>query len=207
MTAIRQTIILIIGLFIVGAASAKDYSEGVEYEAIKPVVPTNVPAGKVEVVEMFWFGCPHCFQFEPHLQKWLKKKPANVEFIRMPATFNPLWKLHARAFYTAEILGVGEKMQQVIFEAYHLARNRLDTEKALRELFVENGVKGNDFDDVFHSFAVETRLARAVDLTQRYGITGVPAVIVNGKYRPSNKLSGHDSVLDVVDYLIKKESR
>jgi len=206
MPVLRQLIIVMVSLLATGVATAKDFDEGIEYVRINPSVPT-VSSGKVEVVEMFWYGCPHCFQFEPYMQKWLKKKPANVEFIRVPATFYPLWKLHARAFYAAEVLGVTEKIHQPMFETFHLMKNMLDSEKALRKLFVENGVKGSDFDDVFHSFAVETRLARAVDLTQRYGISGVPSMIVNGKYRTSNKISGHANMLEVIDYLVRKESK
>ncbi len=206
MTGLRQLLLITMAFVAVGVANAKGFTEGVEYERISPAVATT-SAGKVEVVEMFWYGCPHCFQFEPHLQKWLKKKPANVQFIRVPATFNPLWQMHARAFYTAEILGVGDKLHKPLFDAYHLERNRLDTDQKLREFFVKHGVKAGDFDDTFHSFAVETRLARAVDLTQRYGITGVPTLIVNGKYRTTSKTASHDGVLEVLDYLIKKESK
>ena len=201
-----NTLAIIISLFFTGMANAKAFTEGKEYESIRPPVAKSISSNKVEVVEMFWYGCPHCFQFEPTLHKWLKKKPANVEFIRVPATFRPLWKLHARAFYTAEILGVTDKIHKLMFDAYHLERNRLDTKEKLRALFVKHGVKAGDFDDTFHSFAVETRLARAVDLTQRYGIRGVPALIVNGKYR-TGKLHGHDEMIKVVEFLIKKEKR
>lgn len=206
MPVLRQFIMVLVLLGTAGIVTAKSFDEGIEYERVKPPVPTH-SGNKVEVVEMFWYGCPHCFRFEPHLQKWLKKKPANVEFVRIPATFNKLWKLHARAFYTADVLGIAEKLHKPLFDTYHLARNRLDTEKKLRDFFVKQGVKGSDFDDTFYSFAVETRLARAVDLTQRYGISGVPSIIVNGKYRTSNKISGHASMLEVVDFLIKKESK
>ena len=206
MFGLRRLAILSMTIWVMGSATAKDFDEGIEYERVSPPVATH-NSGKVEVVEMFWYGCPHCFQFEPHLHKWLKKKPANVDFIRIPATFNPLWKLHARAFYTAEVLGVGEKLNKALFDTYHLARNRLDTEKKIRSLFEKQGVKGSDFNDTFHSFEVETRVARAVDLTQRYGIKGVPTIIVNGKYRTSNKISGHANMLEVVDFLIRKESK
>ena len=206
MPGFRQLIISLL-LLMFGSVSAQGFNEGVEYERVNPPVPVSSTGKNIEVVEMFWYGCPHCFQFEPKLHKWLKKKPANVTFIRIPAIFNPLWKLHARAFYTAEVLGVGDKLHKPLFDTYHLERNRLDTEKKLRELFVKHGVKGSDFDDVFHSFAVEAKLARAVDLTGRYGINGVPSMIVNGKYRASEKGGGHPEMLDIVNYLIKKESK
>lgn len=206
MLGLRRLIIIIMALMVTGVATARDFDEGIEYNRVSPAVATT-SGSKVEVVELFWYGCPHCFQFEPFLHKWLKKKPANVKFIRIPATFNPLWKLHARAYYTAEVLGVIEKLHKPLFETYHLERNRLESKKALRKLFVKHGVKGSDFDDVFHSFAVETKLSRAIDLTQRYGIRSVPSMIVNGKFRTSNKISGHAKVLEVVDYLIRKESK
>ena len=207
MPRFQSLLVIIMTLFMSGLAMAEKFTEGTHYERINPPVGTNAPAGKVEVVEMFWYGCPHCFQFEPSLQKWLKSKPANVEFIRIPATFNPLWKLHARAFYTAEVLGVGEKIHKPLFDTYHIERNRLESQNALRDLFVKHGVKASDFDDTFNSFAVETRLARAIDLTQRYGISGVPSLIVNGKFRTSGKLHGHEQILAVLDYLIASESK
>ena len=207
MSALRQSLLYLSMLLMAASVQAGGIQEGVHYEKISPSVPVSTSGKTIEVVEMFWYGCPHCFQFEPKLHKWLKNKPANVEFIRVPATFNPLWKLHARAFYTAEVLAVSDKLHKVLFDTYHLERNRLDSEQKLRALFVKHGVKGSDFDDVFHSFAVETKLARAVDLTARYGINGVPSMIVNGKYRATEKHRSGPGLTDVVDYLIKKESK
>jgi len=207
MPGFRQLLISVVMLAMAGSVFAMGIKEGVQFERIQPPVPTSTSGKTVEVVEMFWYGCPHCFQFEPKLHKWLKKKPANVKFIRVPATFFPLWKLHARAFYTAEVLGVTGKLHKALFDTYHLERNRMDSQKKLRALFVKHGVKGSDFDDTFHSFAVETKVARAADLTKRYGINGVPSMIVNGKYRATEKHRGGPSMLDVVDYLIKKERK
>lgn len=192
-------------MFAIGSVHAAGFDEGIEYEKIKPPVGKQSSGKKIEVVELFWYGCPHCFQFEPHLHKWLKKKPANVEFIRVPATFRPVWKLHARMYYTVELLGLTDKLHQKIFDAYHVGRNRLGTEKEIRKFFIANGVKGEDFDNTFASFAVDTKVRRAEDLTRRYGISGVPSMIVNGKYRTSNKISGHSTMLEVIDYLIKKQ--
>ncbi|MDH5445162.1 MAG: thiol:disulfide interchange protein DsbA/DsbL [Gammaproteobacteria bacterium] len=205
MHGFRQLWVSVFILMMTGQVFAAGIKEGVSYERINPPVAKSTSGKTIEVVEMFWYGCPHCFQFEPKLHKWLKKKPANVKFVRVPATFRPLWKLHARAFYAAEVLGVSDKMHKQIFDTYHLKRDRLDTKEKLRALFVKNGVKASDFDDVFHSFAVETKLARADDLTRRYGISGVPSMIVNGKYRAAEKHRDGPSMLDVVDHLIKKE--
>lgn len=197
-----------LGLIFFGFMStAYAFTEGKEYERISPRVEKNIDGDKVEVVEMFWYGCPHCYHFEPQLHKWLKTKPAHVEFIRVPATFNPRWKLHAKMYYTAETLGVLDKMHSAIFDEYHVNRNRLRSESDIRKFFVKQGISGEDFDNTFGSFAVDSKLRRATDLTQRYGIRGVPALIVNGKYRTTNKISGRKSSLDVVDFLVKKERR
>lgn len=205
MKMLRLLLLSFIILTTSGVVQARGIAEGSEYERVSPPLPTQVSGNKIEVVEMFWYGCPHCFQFEPKVQNWLKKKPANVEFIRIPATFNPIWKLHARMFYTAEVLGVGEKLHKLTFDAYHIKRQRLRTEAEIRQHFVKHGVKGEDFDDAFRSFAVEVKLNRAIELTRNSGITGVPAMIVNGKYRTKN--SANASTLDIVDFLIKKEKK
>ena len=102
-----------------GPAAAEDYTEGTDYERVSPPIATD-ETGKVEVYEFFWYGCPHCYRFEPYLQKWLENKPDNVEFIRIPAIFNsPRWEVHARAYYTAEILEVQDRIHGPLFSAIH----------------------------------------------------------------------------------------
>ncbi|KPK40193.1 MAG: hypothetical protein AMJ69_03285 [Gammaproteobacteria bacterium SG8_47] len=180
--------------------------EGVQYQKVIPPQPTST-ADKVEVVELFWYGCPHCFQFEPELRKWLETKPANVELVRMPAVFNPRWRLHAQAFYAAEVLGAMDKMHDALFEALHVKKRRLNDEAQLQEFFVEHGVSAEDFKNAFNSFAVYSKVRRAEDLTRRYGISGVPAMVVNGKYRTDGPMAnGHTGMLRVVDYLIDRET-
>jgi len=199
---------VLLSLVCSSVVTARDYDEGIEYHLITPPQPTQVSPGKVEVVEMFWYGCPHCFHFEPDVKKWLKKKPDNVEFIRIPATFNSLWKFHARAFYTASALGVGEQIHEPLFKMIHLKRKMPRSEKEMRRFFVEHGVKGERFDEAFHSFAVDAKVRRAAELTQRYGIDGVPSIIVNGRYRIDAKAANtQKGMLDVADFLIRKESK
>lgn len=189
------------------AASAATYKEKIHYEQVQPPQPTTTK-DKVEVVEMFWYGCPHCNALEPYVNRWLKRKPKNVEFVRIPAVFRPTWELHARAFYTAEILGVLDKTHSAMFEAIHQQKRRLNTEKELMEFFAEHGVKNEDFKRVFHSFAVEAKVRRAKDLSQRYGISGVPSIIVNGKYRTGAQLAGGNAnIFKVVNFLVEKESQ
>ena len=182
--------------------------EGIEYQRVSPPQPTET-GNKIEVLELFWYGCPHCYHFEPLLKKWLETKPANVEFRRMPAIFtNPRWELDARAFYTAKVLGVLYKIHSPLFDAIHAQKRDLNTEAAMRAFFVEHGVKGEDFDHTFHSFYVQNQVNHAKIMTERYGTGGVPTIIVNGKYRVDATASGSmENMLRVVNFLIDKESR
>lgn len=194
-------------LWPVVASAAANYKEKIHYELVQPPQPTTTK-DKVEVVEMFWYGCPHCNALEPYVERWLKRKPENAEFVRIPAVFRPSWELHARAFYTAEILGVLDKTHSAMFEAIHNQKRHLNTEEELMKFFAEHGVKNDDFKRVFHSFAVEAKVRRAKDLSQRYGIKGVPAIIVNGKYRTGAQLAGGNAnIFKVVNFLVDKEKQ
>lgn len=189
------------------AIAAPTYKEKIHYERVLPAQPTTT-GDKVEVVEMFWYGCPHCNSLEPYVNRWVKKKPAQAEFVRMPAIFRPEWELHARAYYTAEILGVLEKTHAAMFEAIHQQKRRLSTDAEIQKLFAEHGVSTEDFNRVFRSFAVEAKIRRAKDMSERYGIRGVPALIVNGKYRTGAQLAGGNAnIFRVVDFLVAQESQ
>lgn len=190
----------------VGAAPpAADFDEGIEYQRIVPAQPTEDPA-KVEVVEMFWYGCPHCYRFEPFVERWLAKAPKHVRFMRVAAPLNPSWVVHARAYYAAEALGVIDRIHKPLLDAIHKERRRLNTEDALAAFFTEHGVDERDFRRAFHSFAVETKVRRARDLARRYGVNSVPAVVINGKYRTDGTLAGgYERLLQVIDFLVAKE--
>ena len=198
----------LLGLFFIPVAIAlAEYNEGIEYKRLAAPLPTG-DANKVEVVELFWYGCPHCYRIEPDLKKWLKNKPANVVFVRVPGVFRPLWGFHAKVYYTAEVLGVLDKVHQPMFEAMHKQRRKMDTTEQVKALFAEHGVTAEQFDDAFNSFAVDAKVRRATDLTRRYGLEGVPALVINGKYLTDGVMAhGHDGMLKVTDYLISKESK
>lgn len=192
------------------------YDEGFEYKQITPAQPTS-SKGKVEVVELFWYGCPHCYDFEPSLGEWAGKLPKNVEFIRIPAIFRQGWLPHARAYYTAEALGVLDKTHAAFFDAVHRQKRALQTEKDIADFYAQHGVKREDFKKAWDSFVVQSKVQRAVSMTKRYGITGVPAMVVNGKYRtggpeaninsPGNsKQEQHENVLKLVDWLVAREA-
>ena len=189
------------------SVNAANYKEKIHYEKVLPAQPTSTDK-KVEVVEMFWYGCPHCNNLEPHVNRWLKKMPKDAEFVRMPAIFRPQWELHARAFYTAEILGVLDKTHSAMFEAIHQQKRHMNTEQEIKKLYAEHGVSEKDFDRVFRSFAVEAKIKRAKDMSNRYGIRGVPALIVNGKYRTGSQLAGGNAnIFRVVDFLVEQEAK
>jgi len=198
---------IIAAFALLGVALSPVFAAGDGYEMVTPPQPTTTK-DKVEVVELFWYGCPHCYRLEPYVKRWLKKKPANVKFVRMPGMFRPNWEIHGRAYYTAEILGVVDKVHEPMFEAIHEQKRRLNNEAAIMALFKQHGVSEKDFTRVFRSFAVETKLRRAKDMGRRYGIKGVPAIIVNGKYRTSpQEAGGNAKIFRVVNKLIKQESK
>jgi thiol:disulfide interchange protein DsbA len=209
-TAILAVSVLTLGsVTAIAAPATVDFELQGQHEAIVPPQPTQSP-GKVEVVELFWYGCPHCYEFEPYLERWLAKRPPHVVFTRVPAVFanNRLWLLHAQAFYTAQALGVLDRVHGPLFEAYHKVGRPLDTKERLAAFFVERGIPEADFERAWGSFGVQSKTRQAVALTERYGIDGVPAVVVNGKYRTSGSLTGtYANTLKVVDALVEQEQR
>lgn len=202
---------------IVIAADAADappeFQETKHYERIIPAQPTK-HKDKIEVVEIFWYGCPHCYQFEPYIQRWLEEKPDSVEFIRIPAMFRPKWALHARAYYTAKhlelqdkkYLGLAEKLHPLFFQRLHDLKQPLDSEDDVALFFASNGVDRDDFNKAFRAFSVERKLKQAHRQAKRYGIGGVPAVIINGKFRNHRSVNGSE-LLRLVNFLISQESR
>jgi len=199
---------LVAGLMVLAAQSALavDLVEGVNYKTLKPAVPTNVAPGKVEVVEVFWYACGHCYLLEPKLEAWEKKgKPANVELVRMPAVWNEMLKTHARLFYTIEILGRPE-LNNEAFREINVRGNRLDTPDKIESFFTARGVSKADFQKAFSGFAVESKLSRAVDLNKRYRITSTPTVVVNGKYvTDASMAGGEDKLFQVINALAARE--
>jgi thiol:disulfide interchange protein DsbA len=184
---------------------AKDYREGAGYITLANPQPTS-SGDRIEVVELFWYGCPHCYELEPHIHKWLESKPDDVEFVRLPAIVGPRWELFAQAYFTAEMLGVLEKIHPALFDAIHEKHMKINDEAALEAFFVEQGVSAEDFRNTFSSFAVAVKMNTTKMMTRRYAITGVPTVIVNGKYSTSGRQAGSTAgIIDVVQYLIEQE--
>lgn len=189
------------------------FREGQHFARLVPAQPTVGGADKVEVAEVFWYGCNHCYDFEPFVDRWLESKPANVRFVRIPAVWNPLLQLHAQLYYTEEVLAKNGKIENpaqfraAVFAEYHRRGNRLASVDAIQALFEKHGVSADDFTSTWNSFEVSQKLRVAQDLARRYGITGVPAVVVNGKYRTgAGEAGGYPRLLEVIDELVERET-
>ena len=198
--------LLVFGLhFAMAEDAAKTYVAGTDYDLITPPVRTVDP-GKIEVAEFFWYGCGHCYSFEPVLEPWKKSLPADVIFHGIPAIWQEKMELHARAYYTAEALGVLETMHPVIFKAMNADRKPLSSQEEIAKLFVEQGVSEADFNKVFNSFGVSSQVRQAVAQGKAAQITGTPALMVNGKYHISGRKAGTQAdMLKVADFLIQQE--
>ena len=198
-------------LLLSGAALADttSFQEGVNYEVINPAQPTQAKPGQVEVIEFFWYGCPHCFGVEPYLEAWLKAKPKDVEFRRIAAAMkNSEFYTDAQAFYTAQVLGIGDKIHEPFFNAIHLDNNAAlrDDVDALRTFFGKFGVAPKDFDATWSSFAVQTRMAESQQIGDRYGINGVPTFIINGKWKTgAGYQMAYPDIVKCVQFLVDKE--
>lgn len=203
---------LFAGLLMILSASclitvhAEEFKAGTDYDLVNPPQPTANP-DKVEVMEFFWYGCPHCYHFEPDLNAWLKTKPASVEFIRQPAVFNEHWAAHAKAFFTAEALGVLDKMHADFYDAIQNKKETLESEEDLAQFFKAHGVAESDFHKAYASFAVDSKMRQATILAPKYGINGTPSLVVNGKYLISGgKAKSFPRMIEITNALIKKES-
>lgn len=182
--------------------SAAALTLGRDYEAVEFPQPTTDPK-RVEVLELFFYGCPHCFDLEPLLVKWVKKLPRHAYFRRMPAIFNDGWVPLAKAYYAAEALGVVDKLHGEIFNAIHLQGVNLNDRGNLLRFVGARGVDAAKFAKAYDSFGVQTQVRQARELTAAYGIQGVPSLIVDGKYRTSSSLTGsHEKLFPVLDELI-----
>jgi protein dithiol oxidoreductase (disulfide-forming) len=182
-----------------------DFQEGTDYEVLATPQPTSSD-DKIEVLELFWYGCPHCYHLEPELNAWLKHKPDDVVFVRVPAVLGTSWELLARAYYTADLLGALDKIHEPLFDHIHKDRKLIRNASELKAFFMQQGVSEADFDKTFNSFAVVTMTNRAREARNMYGITGVPTMVVNGKYRTTATLAGsNEKMLQVVDFLVAKE--
>ena len=178
---------------------------GKTYVELSNPVPVAVP-GKIEVVEMFWYGCPHCYAFEPVINPWVEKLPADVHFVRMPAMFGGPWDAHGQLFLTLDAMGVENKVHAAVFNAIQKEGKRLTDKQDMADFVATLGVDKDKFLQTFDSFAIKGQIVKAKELAKKYEISGVPTMIVNGKYRfDIGSTGGPEQALNVADQLIAKE--
>jgi len=182
---------------------AADYQEGEHFKTLPEQVRTR-DASKIEVVELFWYGCIHCFHFDPMLKEWEERLPADVDFHRSPAMWNKPMAIHAQAFFAAEALGVLDQMHDPLFAAMNVERKRLADEDELAEFFAQHGVDEVEFRKAFNSFGVQSKVRQADAKARSYRITGTPSLVVDGKYLVTAK-GGLEEIIKVADFLVAKE--
>jgi len=189
-----------------GTVSAQmAFTEGTDYQVISPAVKTS-QADKVVVTEIFWYGCPHCFRFEPYVERWAAGLPEGVVFEQVPSSLNPRWNELARAYYAFKMMGALEQTHKALFEAIHLKRQRLSTVDELAQFAVDQGLDEKVFREDYVSFPVETQIRKNIQKEKRYGHRGVPAVIVNGKYLVSASLAGsNERMIQIMNFLVEQE--
>ena len=207
-----KTLLLVFGLMpamaLWAATPGADtgYQEGVHYERIPVAIGTRDP-NKVEVVEIFSYACVHCRNFQPAVDAWLEDAPANVDFFRLPATFDPTWAKLAQAFYAAEALGVTDAVHELIFSGIHDGGANLADPDKLAQLFKDAAaIEPEAFNQVFNSFSVRSRVQQADARTRAYRITGTPTLIVDGRFRVDARMAGGNAgMLAVVDHLVAQQ--
>ena len=187
-----------IGLATTGAQAA-DYVAGKDYRVLDN--PETISGDAIIVREFFWYGCPHCNVLNPHLEKWAASKDKDVAFFKTPAAMNPVWEANARGFYAAQLLGFEDKTHDALFDAIHKDGKKLFDQQSLSKWYASQGVDEKKFNSLYNSFAVGTKIGRSQAGAKRYQVSGVPTVVVQGKY----VVSGQDgTVPKVVDFLVDK---
>lgn len=183
------------------SAFAADFVEGRDYQ--KVANPENIAGDVIVVREFFWYGCPHCYNLEPHIQKWAKTRAEDVAFFRTPAAMNPVWEVPARGFYAAQQMGLENKTHQALFDAVHKdgKRNIIANQNNLADWYASQGADKAKFNSFYNSFSVSTKIERAKQGAARYQLTGVPAIVVHGTYVVSGD---GEKATQVVDFLVNK---
>ncbi len=193
---------------------AGKWQTGRHYRVISPPQATTVGADKVEVIEIFWYGCGHCFVLDPYLETWKKSKPANVEFVRVPVTWNAGAKLHARLYYTLQALKEDDRLHTKVFETIHrggnglLGRDEASTLPVMLAWAKQNGIAEKAFTDAWNSMWVNTRLRQADEIVRRYRAEGTPFMAINGKYSTDVGMAGGiPQMLNLINDLAAAETR
>jgi len=207
-TLIKQilAVLILAPMAFTAMAQPERYVAGTHYFELPAPVRTADPA-KIEVVEVFWYGCSHCFRFEPLIENWEAGIPADVNFVRFPGMWNDLMKIHAQAYFAAEALDKVKELHGPMFEAINVQGNRLQNEQQLSAFFTQHGVTAEEFSAAFNSFAVRTKVNQAEAKMREYQVRSTPNMIVNGKYliTTGESVPTQQEMLEVVDFLVNKE--
>jgi len=197
--------LLTVLLFLTTSAIAIDPQPGVNFKQTKELIATDTP-GKIEVIELFWYGCIHCFNFDPYLDKWADKLPKDIVFKRVPAIPRKDWVPMAKAYYALETLGLEHKLHEKLFDAIH--KDKIvdpSSEISAINWIAVNGKKDlNEVKDAFNSFSMKSKLSNSFKMFKAAGATGVPAIIIDGRYMTSTTMAGGEkNTLQLMDYIIK----
>ena len=200
------TFVLLMPLAFSSFAQIEKFIAGTHYIELSAPANTN-DSSKVEVLEVFWYGCSHCFRFEPLIANWEAVMPADVDFGRFPAIWNGLMEVHAQVYYTAEAMDALDVVHEHVFNAINIEGNRLQNEGQIGALFAKYGINEDDFTKSFNSFSVRTKVNQAKQRMEAYEIRSTPNMIVNGKYLVATGQSvlTQADMLEVVDFLVEKE--
>ena len=198
--------LLLMPLALPSFAQIETYIAGTHYTELGPPVNTN-DSSKIEVLEAFWYGCSHCFRFEPLIENWEASIPADVDFGRFPAMWNALMEIHAQVYYTAEAMDALDTVHEHIFNAINVEGNRLQNEDQIGALFAKHGINEDEFSKTFNSFSVRTKVKQAKQRMKDYEVRSTPNMIVNGKYlvTTGENVRTQAEMLEVVDFLVEKE--
>lgn len=191
-------------------ATAEKFLEGKHYVEIFPALNTDVASGKVEVIELFWLGCPHCFKLEPTIKAYKQNMPDYISFKQVPAVLNPSWKIHAKAFYTAHLLDPNNEKDLIskLFAIIHTEKKSLNNLEDIESFFTGQGYTANQFNNTINSMALNAKLGQAKTIGAGSQSTSVPTLIINGKYRTSPYMAGgEDNLIKIVNMLVQKERK
>ncbi len=203
---IRRTLQLVLFAAILGSvtAHAANWEPGVHYHELAEPQPVQT-GEQIEVRELFWYGCPHCYSLEPFIENWLRNKPDNAEYVPTPGIFHQASEFHARAYYTFEALGITDQVHRDFYDEIHQRGNRVYNVNGLVEFAAKHGVDAEEVRDAYDSFSVDANVRSAAQMFGKYGATGVPTVIVDGRYRVTvSSAGGHEQLLELINFLVDK---
>ena len=182
------------------------WQEGTHYTRLTPTQPTSALPGQVEVMEFFWYGCPHCFALDPYLEQWRAAKPSYISFVRVPILWGQTHGLHARIYYTEQALGLVDKLHTSVFNEFHQNQHPLNSTADIEQFFTQHGASTADFKTAFRSEAVEASLKQAQELGLRFKVESVPLIIINGKYVTDvGKAGGQQQLISLINELAARE--